>query len=153
MFRSSGVLMPMSSLPSPHGIGGMGQSAYDFVDFLKAAGQSWWQLLPLVPTGAGDSPYSSFSTFAGNPFYIDLDMLVRDKLLTEEEIRAVDWGGDPARVDYEQLRRFRPQLLRLAFAAGLCTRSEKARRGHGRLPRGKPLGGKLRPLYGPEGAF
>ena len=118
MIRSSGVLMPMSSLPSPYGIGGMGRSAYAFVDFLKAAGQKYWQFLPLVPTGAGDSPYSSFSTFAGNPFYIDLDMLVKDKLLTDEEIGAVDWGGDPAQVDYEQLRRFRPQLLRLAFERG-----------------------------------
>ncbi len=118
MNRSSGVLMPMSSLPSPWGIGGMGRSAYAFVDFLKAAGQTYWQFLPLVPTGAGDSPYSSFSTFAGNPFFIDLDMLVKDRLLKSEEIAACDWGRDPARVDYEKLRRYRPQLLRLAWKRG-----------------------------------
>ena len=118
MNRSSGVLMPMSSLPSPYGIGGMGKSAYAFVDFLKAAGQKYWQFLPLVPTGAGDSPYSSFSTFAGNPFYIDLDMLVKDRLLKAEELAALAWGDDPERVDYDRLRRSRPQVLRLAWTRG-----------------------------------
>ena len=75
MDRSSGVLMPMSSLPSPYGIGTMGKSAYRFVDFLKRSGQRYWQLLPLGPTSYGDSPYASFSTFAGNPLIIDLDLL------------------------------------------------------------------------------
>ena len=118
MDRSSGVLLPMSALPSRYGIGSMGKSAYDFVDFLKAAGQTYWQFLPLVPIGAGDSPYSSFSIFAGNPYYIDLDMLVRDRLLKRKEIDALDWGRDPERVDYEAIRRSRPQLLHLAFARG-----------------------------------
>ncbi|MBR2583132.1 MAG: 4-alpha-glucanotransferase, partial [Oscillospiraceae bacterium] len=81
MKRSSGVLMPMSSLPSPYGIGTMGKSAYEFVDFLHRSSQRYWQLLPLGPTSYGDSPYASFSTFAGNPYYIDLDFLIRDRLL------------------------------------------------------------------------
>ena len=89
MDRSSGVLMPMSSLPSPYGIGTMGKSAYQFVDFLKAAGQRYWQLLPLGPTSYGDSPYASFSTFAGNPYYIDLDLLIRDGLLKRSRERLL----------------------------------------------------------------
>ncbi|MBO5496822.1 MAG: 4-alpha-glucanotransferase [Oscillospiraceae bacterium] len=118
MDRSSGVLMAMSSLPSPYGIGSMGQSAYRFVDFLKAAGQSYWQLLPLGPTSFGDSPYSSFSTFAGNPYFIDLDLLAEAGLLRPEEIRSRDWGGDPARADYGKLYENRFPVLRLAFARG-----------------------------------
>ena len=93
--RSSGILMPISSLPSPHGIGTMGKAAYDFADFLAAAGQKYWQLLPLGPTSYGDSPYQSFSSFAGNPYFIDLDLLVKDKLLTRAEVNACDWGDDP----------------------------------------------------------
>ena len=118
MQRSSGVLMPMSSLPSPYGIGSMGKEAFRFVDFLKAAGQKYWQLLPLCPTNAGDSPYSSFSTFAGNPYFIDLDSLVRDRLLKKAEVAAVDWGKDPERVDYRKLYEGRAPLLRRAFARG-----------------------------------
>ena len=97
--RSSGILMPISSLPSPHGIGTMGKAAYDFADFLAAAGQKYWQLLPLGPTSYGDSPYQSFSSFAGNPYFIDLDLLVKDKLLTRAEVNACDWGDDPRYVD------------------------------------------------------
>ena len=118
MNRSSGVLMPLSSLPSPHGIGTMGKAAYDFVDFLKAAGQRYWQLLPLVPTGAGDSPYSSFSTFAGNPYFIDLDRLVKDKLLRPKDLIGLNWGRNPEQVDYEALRLQRPVVLRRAFERG-----------------------------------
>ena len=118
MNRSSGVLMPLSSLPSPHGIGTMGKAAYDFVDFLKAAGQRYWQLLPLVPAGAGDSPYSSFSTFAGNPYYIDLDRLVKDKLLRPKDLVGINWGRNPEQVDYEALRLQRPAVLRRAFERG-----------------------------------
>ena len=92
--RSSGILMPMSSLPSPYGIGTMGKSAYQFVDFLSAAGQKYWQFLPLGPTSYGDSPYQSFSTFAGNPYFIDLDLLIRDKLLRPSEVKNRDWGPD-----------------------------------------------------------
>ena len=118
MNRSSGVLMPLSSLPSPHGIGTMGKCAFEFVDFLKAGGQKYWQLLPLVPTGAGDSPYSSFSTFAGNPFYIDLDLLVKEKLLKEKDLDGYDWGRDPSQTDYSCLYEQRPRILRVAFERG-----------------------------------
>ena len=118
MNRSSGVLMALSSLPSPYGIGTMGKSAYEFVDFLKAAGQRYWQLLPLVPTSAGDSPYSSFSTFAGNPYFIDLDLLVREKLLKAGEVASLNWGDRPDRVDYARLYDQRPMLLRRAFERG-----------------------------------
>ena len=101
--RSAGILLPLSALPSPHGIGTMGKAAYDFADFLAAAGQKYWQLLPLGPTGCGDSPYQSFSSFAGNPYFIDLDLLVEDGLLTREEADGRDWGADPRRVDYGRL--------------------------------------------------
>ena len=118
MERSSAVLMPMSSLPSDYGIGTMGKSAYKFVDFLKAAGQKYWQLLPLGPTSYGDSPYSSFSTFAGNPYYIDLDMLIKDGLLKSGEVTGIDWGSDPERVDYGKIYDSRFKVLRLAFKRG-----------------------------------
>ena len=75
--------MPMTSLPSPYGVGTMGREAFRFVDFLAAAGQKYWQLLPLGPTGFGDSPYSSYSSFAGNPYLIDLDLLIEEGLLTQ----------------------------------------------------------------------
>ena len=118
MTRKSGILMPMSSLPSPYGIGTMGKSAFRFVDFLKSAGQSYWQLLPLGPTSHGDSPYFSFSTFAGNPYYIDLDLLVKDGLLRRKEILARDWGRDPDRTDYGSIYVNRFPILRLAFERG-----------------------------------
>ena len=118
MERSSGVLMPMSSLPSPYGIGTMGKSAYEFVDFLKAAGQKYWQLLPLGPTSVGDSPYSAFSTFAGNPYYIDLDLLVKDRLLKPEEPLAFRWGGRRSAVDYGSLAENRLTLLYIAYVRG-----------------------------------
>lgn len=116
--RSSGILMPMSSLPSPYGIGTMGKAAYEFVDFLADAGQSYWQLLPLGPTSYGDSPYSSFSTFAGNPYYIDLDMLIEDGLLEREEVLCRVWGAEPERTDYGRIYESRFAVLRLAFARG-----------------------------------
>ena len=118
MDRKSGILMPMSALPSPYGIGTMGKSAYRFVDFLKAAGQKYWQLLPLGPTSYGDSPYSSFSSFAGNPYFIDLELLMKDKLLRRAEITSRDWGSDPARVDYAKIYENRFPVLRLAFQRG-----------------------------------
>jgi len=118
MKRSSGILLPIFSLPSPHGVGTLGKAAYEFVDFLAASGQSWWQLLPVGPTSYGDSPYQSFSTYAGNPYFIDLDLLKQDKLLTAREIKAADPAGDPARVDYEALYNTRFDLLRLAAERG-----------------------------------
>lgn len=81
MKRSSGILMHLSSLASPYGIGTMGKAARDFVDFLYRAGQGYWQILPICPTSYGDSPYQSFSTFAGNPYFIDLDLLAENGLL------------------------------------------------------------------------
>ena len=118
MKRSSGILLPISSLPSPYGIGTLGKAAYQFADFLHAAGQKTWQVLPLGPTGFGDSPYQSFSTFAGNPYLIDLDLLIADGLLTKREVAACDWGDDPARVDYGKLYENRFPLLVKAKARG-----------------------------------
>jgi len=118
MKRSSGVLMPMSSLPSPYGIGTMGKSAYQFVDFLRRSGQRYWQLLPLGPTSYGDSPYASFSTYAGNPYYIDLDLLVRDKLLRRDEIESCFWGSDEERTDYGAIYYSRFVVLRKAYERG-----------------------------------
>ena len=117
--RSAGILMPLFALPSPYGIGTLGQAAYDFVDFLAAAGQSYWQMLPAGPISYGDSPYQSFSTFAGNPYYVDLDLLIDDGLLTQEEVAAEDWGGDPGRVDYGKLYEHRLAVLRKAASRGI----------------------------------
>ena len=118
MKRSSGILLPISSLPSPYGIGAFGRAAYDFADFLHAAGQSYWQLLPLGPTSCGDSPYQSFSTFAGNPYFIDLDLLVEDGLLTKREVTDCAWGAEPRYVDYGRLYEGRFPLLARAKARG-----------------------------------
>ena len=113
--RESGILMPISSLPSPYGIGTFGQEAFRFVDFLHAAGQRVWQILPLCPTGVGDGAYQSFSTFAGNPYFIDLSLLAEDGLLTKDEIEAVDFGDDPRAVDYGKLYKNRPIVWKKAF--------------------------------------
>ena len=86
MKRSAGILMPLFSLPNAYGIGSMGKEARDFADFLHDAGQSWWQVLPVGPTGEGNSPYSSESTFAGNLLYIDLERLAEEGLLTHDEL-------------------------------------------------------------------
>ena len=114
--RKSGILMHISSLPGGYGVGSMGAAAYAFVDFLVAAGQSCWQILPLSPTGYGDSPYQSFSTFAGNPYLIDLDTLIEEGLLLPGELEGIDWGADPGRVDYGKLYNERARLLKIAFS-------------------------------------
>ena len=106
--------MPIFSLPSPWGIGALGAEAKRFVDFLSAGGQSCWQVLPLGPTSYGDSPYQSFSSFAGNPYLIDLDLLAGDGLLEPAEYQALDWGSDPERVDYGLLYSTRYPVLRIA---------------------------------------
>ncbi len=111
--RASGILLPVSSLPGPWGIGTLGEEARRFVDFLAAAGQTYWQILPVGPTGYGDSPYQSFSAFAANPYFIDPGILIRQGLLTEEEAEA-DWGENPARVDYGTLYASRHTLLQKA---------------------------------------
>lgn len=118
MDRHSGILMHISSLPSPYGIGTLGREAYAFADFLRAAGQKYWQLLPLGPTSYGDSPYQSFSTFAGNPYFIDLDLLAEDGLLSPSDMEAEDWGGQRRYVDYGRIYAARFGLLRKAFQAG-----------------------------------
>ena len=118
MDRSSGILMSMSALPSKYGIGSMGKCAYEFVDFLKAAGQKYWQLLPLGPTSYGDSPYSSFSTFAGNPYFIDLDMLIADGLLRRADLKGINWGEDEQSTDYGRIYDNRFKILRRAFERG-----------------------------------
>ena len=113
--RASGILMHISSLPSNYGIGTMGIEAYKFVDFLVRAKQTYWQILPLGPTSYGDSPYQSFSTHAGNPYFIDLDMLCEDGLLEESDITDISWGKDEERADYERLYSNRFKVLKKAY--------------------------------------
>lgn len=117
--RSSGILFHITSLPSPYGIGTLGREAYAFADFLKAAKQKYWQILPLNPTGFGNSPYQSFSAFAGNPYMIDLDMLCDDGLLNKEEYDSLDWGKNPTEVDFGKIYLHRHDVLRKA-----CSRFE-----------------------------
>lgn len=113
--RTSGILMHISSLPSDYGIGTMGKEAYKFVDFLKEAKQRCWQILPVGPTSFGDSPYQSFSTNAGNPYFIDLDILSEEGLLKKEDYSTLKWGTDSKKVDYETVYNNRFKVLRKAF--------------------------------------
>lgn len=115
MKRASGVLLPVFSLPSKYGIGCFSKEAYKFIDLLKEAGQSYWQLLPLGPTGYGDSPYQSFSTYAGNPYFIDLKTLIKEGLLTKKECKEYDFGEDDGYVDYEKIYRSRFKALKKAY--------------------------------------
>lgn len=115
MRRESGILLSITSLPSKYGIGCFSKEAYDFVDHLEACGQTYWQILPLGPTSYGDSPYQSFSTYAGNPYLISLEDLIEEGVLTEEECDAADWGEDPRSVDYEKIYHARLPLLRKAY--------------------------------------
>ena len=112
--RSNGILMHISSLPSPHGIGSMGKPAREFADFLADAGQKYWQILPVCPTGYGDSPYQSFSTNAGNPYFIDLDELKNDGLLLAEEYENIDWESAADDINYGALYNKRYPVLKLA---------------------------------------
>ena len=112
--HKSGILMPVSSLPSPYGIGSLGQNALDFIDFLAQTGQTCWQVLPLNPTSYGDSPYQSLSSAAGNPYFIDLPLLQKQGLLTQQELREAE--HDTLRVDYGWLFQTRFPLLRKAFS-------------------------------------
>ena len=113
--RGAGILMPISSLPAPYGIGTFGKSAYEFADSLKRARQSYWQVLPLGPTSYGDSPYQSFSAFAGNPYFIDLDTLLEEELLTKEEIDACYWLDSEEEVKYDAVYYYRFPLLKKAY--------------------------------------
>ncbi|MBQ1350200.1 MAG: 4-alpha-glucanotransferase [Ruminococcus sp.] len=115
MARSAGVLLSITSLPSPYGIGTIGKEARAFADYLKKAGQTVWQILPVGPTSYGDSPYQAFSTYAGNPYLIDLDMLCEEGLITKEQLDSFDWGSNPAQVDYEKIYNARFPALRIAF--------------------------------------
>lgn len=114
MKRSAGVLLPIASLPSDYGIGTMGEQARKFIKFLKKAKQTYWQILPIGPTGYGDSPYQSFSTFAGNPYFIDLDDLKKEGLLKTNEYTSINWGKRKNRIDYEAIYQNRFKVLRKA---------------------------------------
>ena len=113
--RKQGILLPISSIPSAYGIGTFGKESYRFVDFLEKSGNHLWQILPLGPTGYGDSPYQSFSTFAGNPYYIDLELLIEDGYLTKEICDSYDFGDNEHYVDYEKIYLSRFKVLKIAF--------------------------------------
>lgn len=113
--RGAGILLPISSLPSPYGIGTLGKEAYEFVDQLSESGQSYWQVLPVGPTSYGDSPYQSFSAFAGNPYFIDLDRLVQEGLLKQDDMAEIDWGELVYDVDYHKMYDNRYRVLKRAF--------------------------------------
>jgi 4-alpha-glucanotransferase len=115
MKRGCGILLPISSLPGNYGIGGFSKEAYRFVDKLRAAAQCYWQILPLGPTGTGDSPYQSFTAFGGNVNYISLEKLIEDEVLAWYDINWIDWGSDPYRVDYQKVGEHRERILRLAY--------------------------------------
>ena len=159
--RNAGILMPVSSLPSPYGIGTFGKDAYDFVSFVKECNHKYWQVLPLGPTTYGDSPYQSYSAFAGNPYFVDLDMLIEEGFLLKSEVIARDWGdgvvpvnvseddaingrfgtyrdgniGDDRYVSYEKLYNNRFDILRIAYNRfkAACIESKKT------LAKGLPL--------------
>lgn len=115
MKRSSGILMHITSLPSPYGIGTFGKEAYEFVDFLVKAGQKYWQILPLGSTSFGDSPYQSFSAFAGNPYFIDLDLLSKEGLLQKIDYETLDFGHNPESVAYEKIFKNKMKVLKVAY--------------------------------------
>lgn len=113
--RKSGIIMHISSLSSDYGIGNLGEKAYEFADFLKKSGQYYWQILPIGPTGYGDSPYQSFSSFAGNPYFIDFKILEKEKLLSESDFKDLDYGNDKNRVDYGKIYVSRNIVLKIAY--------------------------------------
>ncbi|MGE5632264.1 MAG: 4-alpha-glucanotransferase [Caulobacteraceae bacterium] len=123
--RKSGILLPVASLPSKYGIGAFSKNAYKFIEFLKTAGQSYWQILPLGPTGYGDSPYQSFSTFAGNPYFIDLETLINEGYLTREECEAYDFGQNDRYIDYEKIYLSKFKILRTAFERSNISESKE----------------------------
>lgn len=125
MSRKAGILLSISSLPSKYGIGCFDQEAYHFVDWLKEAGQTYWQILPIGPTSYGDSPYQSFSTFAGNPYFISLDELIEKGWLTREECDGTDFGSNEDDVDYSKLYNHRYQLLRKAYERSNISKNEE----------------------------
>ena len=116
MKRCSGVLLPIFSLPSPYGIGTLGKAAYDWIDFLHEAGQQLWQVLPIGPTSFGDSPYQSFSAFAGNPYFIDLEQLCEDGLLQKEDCAPLADQADSTTIDYAKQYQYRYVILKKAYS-------------------------------------
>lgn len=123
--RASGILLPIASLPSNYGIGCFSKQAYDFIDILIKAGQKYWQILPIGPTSFGDSPYQSFSTFAGNPYFIDLEYLIQEGLLTKKECDSYDFGKNPTYIDYGKIYQSRFKLLNLAYKRSDCTNNKE----------------------------
>ena len=114
--RKSCILMHISSLPSEYGIGKMGRHAFEFVDFLKKSKTKCWQILPLSPTSYGDSPYQSFSVNAGNPYFIDFEILESDGLLENHEYTSIEWESSPEKIDYSIIYDHCFDVLRVAFS-------------------------------------
>ena len=114
--RASGILMHISSLPGKTGIGTMGKNAYAFVDFLKDACQTYWQILPIGPTSYGDSPYQSFSTFAGNPYFIDLELLEKDNLIKPSDYQNIKWSDLDTEVDYGCIYIERQKVFQIVYS-------------------------------------
>ena len=125
--RAAGILLPVSALPSSYGFGTFGYKAYDFVDFLLAAGQKYWQILPLGPISYGDSPYQSFSAFAGNPYYIDLELLMVDGLLSRSDLERMEFGYEAKSIDYEKIYNNRFKALQIAVSGLDITRESYQR--------------------------
>jgi 4-alpha-glucanotransferase len=121
--RAAGILLAVSSLPSPYGIGTFGKAGRDWIDFLAAAGQKYWQILPLGPTGWGNSPYQCFSAFALSSYYVDLDLLAKEGLVKQNEIQDIFWGASPEVVNYAVLYHHREKVLRLAFRRFISTKA------------------------------
>ena len=113
--RECGILLPIASLPGEYGVGAFSKEAYQFIDDLAAAGQNYWQILPLGPTGYGDSPYQAFSAFAGNPYFIDLEQLIADGLLTKQECDEAYFGDDERYINYEAIYNNRFRVLKKAY--------------------------------------
>lgn len=125
--RGAGILMPISALPSRYGIGTLGEESFRFVNFLKKVGARYWQVLPVGPTSFGDSPYQSFSAFAGNPYFIDLDLLVQEGLLQEEELKEPKWYRKTDRIDYAAIYDHRFDVLKKAFSRSSFKSTEEFR--------------------------
>ena len=125
MERGSGIIMHIASLPGKYGIGTFGKEAYEFADFLKKAGQKYWQILPLGQTSYGDSPYQSFSAFAGNPYFIDFDVLEKDGLLSKDDYNAISFGNNSEVIDYEIIFNEKMRVLRLAYKNSKKNKSDE----------------------------
>ena len=115
MERACGVLMPVASLPSEYGIGCFDEAAYEFVDMLSKSGQSYWQVLPMGPTGYGDSPYQSFSTFAGNPYFVSLRALIKKGYLEKEDCAELAEGSSEKYVKYDFIYKKRFELFLIGY--------------------------------------